>query len=140
MESKKTTVNNSQILINNKNGSRFALKSARFTVYAFLAVWAAVLQPAYAPAYAEGAEARTYNLLRAPQLSPTILAKTWQPFVDYLSKETGVSAFLAKIPIFVIVHPHPAFVGLCAILDQKTACSKTQGDKKQRRPSATNPG
>jgi len=30
------------------------------------------------------------------------------------------SAYLAKIPTFVIVHPHPAFVGLHAILDRKT--------------------
>ena len=30
------------------------------------------------------------------------------------------SAYLAKIPTFVIVHPHPAFVGLRAFLDRKT--------------------
>ena len=39
------------------------------------------------------------------------------------------SAYLAKIPTFVIVHPHPAFVGLRAILDQETGCSKIQGDE-----------
>ncbi|MDH5409194.1 MAG: phosphate/phosphite/phosphonate ABC transporter substrate-binding protein [Gammaproteobacteria bacterium] len=46
-------------------------------------------------AYAE----KTYVLARAPQLSPTILAKTWGPFVKRLSEITG-----RKIELKVYLH------------------------------------
>lgn len=49
-------------------------------------------------------------------------------FRDRFEKKGRFSAYLAKIPTFVIVHPHPAFVGLCAILERKTARPKMQGD------------
>ncbi|NQU61157.1 MAG: phosphate/phosphite/phosphonate ABC transporter substrate-binding protein [Rhodospirillales bacterium] len=38
---------------------------------------------------AQAGEPRTFTLSRAPQLSAITTARTWQPFVDYLTQETG---------------------------------------------------
>lgn len=46
------------------------------------------------PASAE--TATVYTISRAPQLSPSVLAKIWQPFIDYLTTETG-SSFRLKL-------------------------------------------
>ena len=59
----------------------------RFRRAAIFAV-AALLVTSMTPA-GEAAE-RVYTLARAPQLSTATMAKIWQPYVDYLSREVGV--------------------------------------------------
>lgn len=50
-------------------------------------------------------------------------------FRNRFEEKGRFSGYLAEIPTFVIVHPHPAFVGLSAFLDRETARSEIQGDE-----------
>lgn len=59
----------------------------RFRKTAILSL-AALLVLSMTPA-GEAAE-RVYTFARAPQISVSVIAKIWQPYVEYLSRETGV--------------------------------------------------
>lgn len=62
----------------------FQTRFRQGAIFAFAALLVSSMTPA-----GEAAE-RIYTLARAPQFSISKIAKIWQPYVDYLSRETGV--------------------------------------------------
>ncbi|MBT7944233.1 MAG: phosphate/phosphite/phosphonate ABC transporter substrate-binding protein [Alphaproteobacteria bacterium] len=62
-----------------------------FTALFALAIFGVLSIIALTTGPASAMAAPVYTISRAPQLSPTVLAKIWQPYVDYLIKNTGYS-------------------------------------------------